>query len=40
MPHPEGNDREPRGLSTTEMLGALLAILAMMLIARWLSAIL
>lgn len=31
---------EPRGLSTTEMLVALLAILAMMIIARWLPGVL
>lgn len=31
---------EPRGLSTAEMLVALLAILAMMIVARWLSGVL
>lgn len=30
---------EPRGLTTTEMLVALLAILAMMIVARWLSGV-
>lgn len=31
---------EPRGLSTTEMLVALLAILAMIIVARWLPSVL
>lgn len=36
----QGDQPEPRGLSTREMLLALLAILAMSLIARWLTAVL